>query len=84
MFDPWVRKIHGDGNGNPPLYSYLENPIDRCGWQATVHGVTKIWIQLSGSTSLHFMEVIIDVYSEKYKTLQREIQDHRNISIILV
>ena len=31
----------GEGNGNPLLYSCLENPIDRGAWQATVNGVTK-------------------------------------------
>ena len=30
-----------EGNGNPPQYSCLGNPIDRGSWQATVHGVTK-------------------------------------------
>ena len=29
----------GGGNGNPLQYSYLENPMDRGTWQATVHGV---------------------------------------------
>ena len=33
--------INGEGNGNPLQYSYLENPMDREAWQATVHGVTK-------------------------------------------
>ena len=36
-----------EGNGNPLQYSCLENPIDRGAWWATVHGVTKIWTQLS-------------------------------------
>ena len=31
----------GEGNGNPLQYSYLENPMDRGAWLATVHGVTK-------------------------------------------
>ena len=31
----------GEGNGNPPLSSYLENPVDRGAWWATAHGVTK-------------------------------------------
>ena len=31
----------GEGNGNPLQYSCLENPMDRGGWQATVHGVAK-------------------------------------------
>ena len=29
------------GNGNPLLYSCLENSTDRGAWQVTVHGVTK-------------------------------------------
>ena len=36
-----------EGNGNPLQYSCLENPMDRGAWQATVHGVTKSWTQLS-------------------------------------
>ena len=35
------------GNGNPFQYSCLENSMDRGDWQATVHGVTKNWTQLS-------------------------------------
>ena len=36
----------GGGHGNPLQYSCLENAMDRGGWQATVHGVTKSWTQL--------------------------------------
>ena len=32
----------GEGNGNPLQYSFLENPMDRRNWQATVHGVTRV------------------------------------------
>ena len=28
-FEPWVRKIPGEGNGFPLQYSFLENAIDR-------------------------------------------------------
>ena len=28
-FDPWVRKIPGEGNGNPLQYSFLVSPKDR-------------------------------------------------------
>ena len=28
-------------------YSCWENPMDRRGWEAAVHGVTKSWTQLS-------------------------------------
>ena len=31
----------GGGNGNPLQYSWLENPVDRGAWWATVHGVAK-------------------------------------------
>ena len=30
-----------EGHGHPPQYSCLENPVDRGGWRATVHGVTE-------------------------------------------
>ena len=56
-FNPWVRKIPGEGNGNPLQYFCLENPID---------GIFHLWepgrLQSMGSqrvwhdwvTSLHF------------------------------
>ena len=38
---PGSGKSPGGGHGNPLQYSHQENPIDRGGWQATVHGVTR-------------------------------------------
>ena len=32
---------HGERNGNPLQYSFLENPVGRGAWWATVHRVTK-------------------------------------------
>ena len=46
-FDPWIRKIPGEGNSNPLQYSCLGNPMDRGAWRATVHEVTKSWTWLS-------------------------------------
>ena len=40
-FDPWSRKIPGEGNGKPLQYFCLEKPVDRRAWQVTVYGVTK-------------------------------------------
>ena len=40
-FDPGSARSPRDRNGNPFLYSCLENPMDRGGWRATVHGVPK-------------------------------------------
>ena len=39
---PWVRKIPGEGNGNPLQYSCLENPMDGGAWWATVHGSQRV------------------------------------------
>ena len=43
----------GEGNGNPPQYSCLENPMDRGAWQATVHGVAKSQTWLIDWTHTH-------------------------------
>ena len=36
----WGRSA-GEGNGNPPQYSCLENSTDQGAWWATVHHITK-------------------------------------------
>ena len=60
--ETWVRSLGsisgsgrfpGEGNGNPPQYSCLENPMDRGAWWATVHGVAKSRTRLSDFTSKH-------------------------------
>ena len=38
---PGLGRSPGEGNGNPPQYYFLENPMDRGAWQATVHEVAK-------------------------------------------
>ena len=44
---PGLRRSPGGGDGNPLQYSCLENLMDRGAWQATVHGVTKSWAQVT-------------------------------------
>ena len=44
---PGLGRSPEEGNGYPLQYSCLENSMDRGTWQATVHGVTKSWTQLS-------------------------------------
>ena len=39
-----VRSL-GGGHGNPLQYSCLENPTEKGAWWATVHGISKNWIQ---------------------------------------
>ena len=42
MFDSWVGRSAGEGNGNPLQYSCLENPTDQGAWQATVREVVRV------------------------------------------
>ena len=43
---PELRRFPGSGHGNPLQYSWLESPMDRGAWRATVHRVAKSWTQL--------------------------------------
>ena len=52
----------GVGNGNPLLYSCLENSTDRGAWWAPVHGAAKSWTWLSDW--VHAPRV---VYSDPYQ-----------------
>ena len=50
VFYPVIHNLYhenGEGNGNPPQYSCLENPVDRGAWWAAVHGVTqsRTWLK---------------------------------------
>ena len=38
---PGLGRSSGEGDGNPPQYSCLGNPMDRGAWQVTVHGGLK-------------------------------------------
>ena len=56
---PGSRRSPGEGNGNLLQYSWLENPMDRAAWQATVYGVAKnqTWLkQLSTCTHIYTYE----------------------------
>ena len=44
---PGLGRSPGEGNGIPLQYSCLGNPLDRGGWGATDHGVTKSRTRLS-------------------------------------
>ena len=43
---PYLQDKVGEGNGNPPQYSCLENPVDRGAWWAAVHRVAQSWTRL--------------------------------------
>ena len=40
---PGSGRSPGGVHGNPLQYSYLENPMGRGAWQATVQGVAESW-----------------------------------------
>ena len=44
---PESGRSPGEGNGNPIQYFHLENSMDREGWWATVHGITRSQTRLS-------------------------------------
>ena len=50
---PGPEESHGEGNGNPLQYSFLENPMDRGAWQTTEHGVAKSWTWQSNWVHTH-------------------------------
>ena len=52
---PALGRSLGGENGNPLQYSCLENSMDRGGWWATVHGVTKSQTRLSDFTFISFL-----------------------------
>ena len=44
---PGSGRSPGEANGYPLQYPCLENPMDRGPWWVRVHGVAKIWTQLT-------------------------------------
>ena len=53
--------LPGEGNGNPPQYSCLENPMDRGTWRATVHGVARVghnWVTFTFTSPLHCRRIL--------------------------
>ena len=52
----------GEGHGNPPQFSCLENPTDRGAWWATVHGVTE------SDTAAWLVVIVVDIYGSILST----------------
>ena len=58
----------GEGDGTPLQYSWLENPMDRGAWWATVHGVAKSRTRLSDFT-----------FTFHFHTLEKEMATHSSV-----
>ena len=65
---PGLGRFPGKGNGNPLQYSCLENPRDRGGWRAIVHGVAKSQELDTAKVSTHEPEVGSGLILQKMMT----------------
>ena len=68
-FDPWVRKLPGERNGNLLQYCCLENSLDRGAWRATVHGASKNQTQLSNWARMNMHACVNYLYILEIKPL---------------
>ena len=73
-FNPRSEGFPGGGHRNPLLYSYLQNPLDRGAWWATVHGVPKSWTQLKHLSTHEIMHslvpaILVSLWLEDENTL---------------
>ena len=62
---PRLGRFPGVGHGNPLQYSCLENSMDRGGWWATVHGVTKSLAQMS--ELIHTQQVMFKILQVRFQ-----------------
>ena len=53
---PRLGRFPGVGNGNPLLYSCLENSMDRGDWRATVHGIPESGLDTTEQLSTHITQ----------------------------
>ena len=68
MFFLMLVRVGREGNGTPPQYSCLENPMDGGAWWAAVHGVAKSQTRLSDFT-----------FSFHFHALEKEMATHSNV-----
>ena len=65
---PGPGRFLGEGNGNPLLYSCLENPIDRGAWLATVHGVIRVRHDLMTKPPTYVLIHVITIWAKINKS----------------
>ena len=63
MLIPESGKSPGEGHGKPIQYSCLENPMDRGGWQATDHGITRFGHDSMTNFHFYFHTLITVTYN---------------------
>ena len=72
---PRLGRSPGEGNGNPLQYSCLENPMDRGAWQATVHGVTRVWYDLETKPPQPYSSWVTKSHKESEWLKQQRLSD---------
>ena len=58
---PGLGRSPGEGNGNPPQYSCLENPTDRQAWWATALGSQRVKHELATNPPPMFIVTLFTV-----------------------
>ena len=71
-FNPWVRKIPGEGHGNPLQHSRLENRLDRGVWRATVRRVWKSQTRLKRLSASATVLDVIATYALEMTSASKE------------
>ena len=74
-----------EGNGSPLQYSWMENPMNRGAWGATVHGVANSRTRLSDShthTHFHYYYIWWSVILEVTTVIVLEPQNHAHIMMV--
>ena len=77
-----MQSTSGEGNGNPPQYSCLENPMDGGARRAAVHRVAKSQTQLSDLTHSSFKIDWLDLLADQ-GTLKSLLQHHSSKASVL-
>ena len=69
---PGSGRSPGGGNGNPPQYSCLENPMDRVTWWAMVHRIAKSqtwlkWLSSQGAADKWVGNRMVILFQKRWR-----------------
>ena len=79
-----LGRFPGERNGNPPLYSCLENSMDRGSWRDIVHGVSKELGRTERPCACAHTHTHITSLSLSLRDIFTESLTHRTVSYFIV